>query len=204
MAVGTINPTMLSGGGGGSLSGLESGGNVLAVAGLVTQAIGSFYSAKSQQFQLESDALSLDFQQSISNLNARASERDAAAILEAGRQRKALVTLRFGQIRGQQRASTAARGIAGGVGSAAEVAASTELAKDLDAFTIDANAFRQASAARLQAVNQRNRAELLGVSARNLRRSAGAIIPGLSAATTLLGGAGGVASGIAQRSRGER
>ena len=130
------------------LTGLETGANVMAIAGLVTQAIGSFYAAETQKFQLKSQALSLDFEQSIANLNARAAEQDAVAIFAAGRRRRAQVGLQFGQVRAATRVSTAARGIQAGVGSAAEIAASVELASAVDALTIDANTFRAVSAAR--------------------------------------------------------
>lgn len=183
------------------LSGLEAGGNVLAVAGLVTQAIGSFYAAESQKFQLKSQALSLDFEQSIANINARAAEADAVAIFAAGRRRRAQIGLRFGQVKATTRVSAAARGIQAGVGSAAEVATSVELASAVDALTIDANTFRAVSAARRRAIDFRNQALLTGVSARNVRESGRSISPELQAFTTLLGGAGEVASGIAQRSR---
>ena len=71
----------------------------------------------------------------------------------------------------------------------------------VDALTMDANTFRAASAARRRAIDFRNQALLTGVSARNVRGSERSISPGLQAATTLLGGAGQVASGFAQRSR---
>ena len=180
---------------------LEAGGNILAVAGLVTAAIGSFYEAETQKFRLKSQALSLDFQQSIANINARAAEQDAAAIFAAGRRRRAQLTLQFGQVRGAQRVSTAARGIQAGVGSAAEIAASIRLATIVDALTVDANTFRAVSAARRRQIDFETQALLAGVSARNVRGSERSISPGLQAFTTLLGGAGGVASGFAQRSR---
>ncbi len=183
------------------LTGLETGANVMAVAGLVTQAIGSFYQAETQKFQLKSQALSLDFEQSIANINARAAEQDAVAIFAAGRRRRSQVGLRFGQVRAATRVSAAARGVQAGVGSAGEIAASVELATAIDALTIDANTFRAVSAARRRAIDFRNQALLTGVSAQNVRGSERTISPGLQAFTTLLGGAGPVASGIAQRGR---
>ena len=184
------------------LRGLETTANVLAVAGLVTSAIGSFYAAESQKSQLKSQRLSAEFAESIANLNARAAEADAVAIFAAGRRRRAQVGLKFGQVKGATVVSAAARGVQAGVGSAAEIAASVELASQVDALTIDANTFRATSAARRRAIDFRNQALLAGVSAQNLRGSERGISPGLQAFTTLLGGAGPVASGIAQRSRG--
>jgi hypothetical protein len=166
----------------------------MSIAGALTGAIGSFYSAKNQQYQLKSQALSLEFERSIANINARAAELDAKHILEAGRHQKALVTLQAGQVKASQRVSQAAAGIQGGVGSAAEVLASTELAKRLDSLTIDANTARAAMAARSRAVNFQNQSLLTGVSAQNLRDSAGSISPFMAAGTSLLGSASRVAS----------
>ena len=111
--------------------------------------------------------------------------------------------MQFGQVKAATRVSAAARGIQAGVGSAAEISASVELAASVDAMTIDINTLRQVSGARRRAIDFRNQALLTGVSAQNVRGSERSISPGLQAFTTLLGGAGEVASGIAQRGRGE-
>ena len=184
------------------LGAVETGGNILAVAGLVTSAIGSFYAAESQKSQLKSQAMTAEFAGSIANINARAAEADAVAIFAAGRRRSSQTGLKFGQIKAATRVSAAARGIQAGVGSAGEIATSVDLVSQVELLTIDANAFRAASAARRRAVDFRNQALLSGVSAENLRSSGRSISPGLQAFTTLLGGAGPLASGFAQRSRG--
>lgn len=186
------------------LGGLKTGAGILQIAGLTAQAIGSFYEAESQKYQLKSQALTLDFRRSISNINARAAEADASAIFEAGRRRRAQATLRLGQVRGAQRVSAAARGVQAGVGSAAEVLASTDLAVAVDAYAIDANTFRATSAARRRAVDLRNQTLLTGVAAENVRDTRRSISPALQAGTTLLGGAGRVGASFAQRSRGPR
>ncbi len=183
----------------GDLSALEAGGGVLQIAGVVVQAVGAFYAAESQKYQLKSNALTLEFESSIASINARAAEADVAAIFEAGRRRRAAVTLRFGQIKARQRVSTAGRGIQAGVGSAAEVATSIELATTVDAYAIDANTFRAVQAGRRRALDLRNRALLTGVSARNVREAGRGISPGLAAATSLLGGAADTAQSFARR-----
>ena len=86
----------------------------------------------------------------------------------------------------------AAAGIQGGVGSAAEVVASIDLAKETDQLAITKNAVRAASAARTGRVAQMNQAMLSGVSAVNLRSSASSMSAGLAAGTSLLGSAGAV------------
>lgn len=196
-------PTLLGGGAaeGGAAPGLESAGTALQIAGLVTKAIGGFYAAESQQYQLESDALTLDFQRTIANINARAAESDAAAILEAGRRRRSISGLQFGQQIGMIRSRTGSRGVQAGVGSARELIASSRLAAAVDAYAIDATTIRQTTAARRRAVDFRNQALIAGTSAENVRGAADTIIPALRGATTLLGGSGNVARSVAQRDR---
>jgi hypothetical protein len=183
---------------------LSNFGLLMAGTGALVSSIGSFYAAKTAQYKFESDALSLDFQQTISNINARAAEFDAQQALEAGKQRKALATLRFGQLKAESRVSAAARGVQAGVGSAAEVQASIEFAKDVDAFTIDSNAFRAARAARRRALDFRNQAGAAGVGAANARSSRRSLNPALAAFTTALGGVGRVGSDFARNRRLDR
>jgi hypothetical protein len=175
-------------------SGLGGAGIGLTLAGLVTQAIGAFYSVKASQYQAKSQALSLEFQQQLSFINARAAERDAQQSLLAGQREAGRVGLQFRQLAGAVRARQAAAGIQAGVGSAGEIATSIELAKQTDQLAITRNSVRQASAARTGRVNALTRAAMAGISAANLRTTAGSLDPGLSGLTTLVGGAGQVAS----------
>lgn len=178
-------------------AGYSAAGMWLAIAGGLTQAVGSFYSLKSQKLQLRSQALSADYARFAANMNARLAEREAMAIEEAGQRAAAQATMAYGQQKASQRASLAASGVQLGSGSAAELQASTEYAKEVDRLTISANAIRQAEAARRQSVNYRNDASLLGVSARNLRGSARTISPALGAGTSLLGTGGQVLNQMA-------
>lgn len=169
------------GGGGGGGAGLMAGGPVgmiLAIVGAASTAIGSFYEAKSAQYKLKSEALSLEYQQSVSNMNARAAEEQAQQILEAGQKQIGQYTMRAGAEKASQEASLAARGIQAGVGSAAEHVASSDIIKEIDTMTINVNAVRAANAARMQAVNYRNQGAFAGLSARSARSSARTINPG--------------------------
>lgn len=168
----------------------NSWGAALAVMGAAQQVIGNFYAIKSQQSQLKQQALSLEFQGRMSQINARNAERQAGDILAAGRQQAMELTLRAGQVREGARATMGARGIRAGVGSGAETLASIDLMKEIDRFTIDANAVRAANAARMQGVNAANEGLLAGVSASNLRSQAGALNPVAGAMPSLLTGAG--------------
>ena len=192
------------GGGGASTSGLQGLSQAslgLGVVGAMLSSIGSYYSVLSQRYQVRSQALDLEFQGTMSDLSARSAELDANALLEAGAQEKGLSTLRYGQAKAESRTRTAAAGLQAGVGSAAEVQASIEAAKQLDSLTIERNTFRAIGSARSAAVNFRNRALISRVSAHNLRQFAGSVSPFLAGATSLIGGAGQVTSSfLAQQS----
>jgi len=182
----------LPGGGGASagVAGLGQFGGVMAIAGMLTGSIGSFYQAKTDQYELKTQAGHFDFAAGVADINARSADRDASLILRAGRREKAIATLRHGALKAGEQVDVAARGVDVGSASASELLASRELAKDLDALAIDENTHRATSAARRRAVDFRNEALFARVSAQNLRRSAGTIKPGLQAATSLIGGAG--------------
>ncbi len=166
----------------------------LQAAGAVTSAIGAFYSVKAAQYQAKSAALSLEFQQQMAYINARAAERDAQRALLAGQREAGRVGLAYKQLKGSTVARQAAAGIQGGVGSAGEITASIDLAKETDQLTITRNSVREANAHRTGRVNALNRGSMAGVSAKNLRATSGAMSAGVSGLTTLVGGAGQVAS----------
>lgn len=191
----SLAPT--SGGGGaaaGGMSGLGAFSVAMSVAGALNSAIGGFYAAKSQQYQLRSQALNAEFQAGMASMNARAQEIEAQSVLRSGQQAIGMTTMRAGQEQAARRASLGARGVAAGVGSTKEVAASAEYVKQADVFAINTNAVQAAEARRMQAVNYRNQALMGRMSARNLSAGAGSISPGSSAFSSLLGSAGPVAS----------
>lgn len=152
----------------------------LNITGMLSGAVGSFYSARSTKNQLKYEA-------AISDINARLSEKAAQQELQRGQFEVGQITRRAGQIKGSQRASMAANGVDLGVGSAAELQASTDLLKEQDVRQIEVNAIAGAWGYRTQGTNYRN-------EARVSRASASSISPGLSAGTSLLGSAGSVAS----------
>lgn len=159
-----------------------------AAAGLVTAAIGAYASSNAQKHQLRSQASSLDYQQQMSQLNARAAENDAQEILRAGNQQIGLVGMRYAQEKASIRASTAGRGVVLGEGNAAEVQASISLARDIDIMTLRTQTVREATNARLRGVNARAQGAAAGASAANMRATASSINPALQAHTTLIGG----------------
>lgn len=183
---GTVSAEASQSGGGGT-----STGNVL---GAVYEMVGGYYKAMSRRGELKQQALTLDFEAFASQLDARSSEMDAMAVLDAGKQELGQYTMQSGQFRASVVASQAASGIQAGVGSAAEVVASMDLRKEIDTMTIKSNAARRAAALRIQAQNQRSAADIARVSAANTRRTARGItgysqvVTGLA---TLLGSSGG-------------
>lgn len=189
---------------------------LMQIAGMATSAIGSYYGAKIQQEQLkaqasniryqsQSQSMSLQFQKDMATLNAGLAESDAQQILLAGEREAGQISRRYGRAKSANQASTAARGIQLGVGSAAEVEASIELAKQQDMLTINANRVRAAESARMQRTNYQNQALTSGVSAANvagmgelsasnLMTSANSISPFGNMFSSLLGSAGTVAN----------
>jgi hypothetical protein len=180
---------------------MGSAGVVMATGGMIMGAIGAYYGAKTMQYQLKSRALSLDYQKEVSLLNAGLAEREARSTLQAGERRIGQYTMQAGAYNASQAASLAARGIQAGVGSTAETVASAKTIQKIDTLTMNANTVRAAEAYRMQSQQFKNEALFAGVSAENMRAQARSINPWLSAATSLLGGAGSVASQWANEMR---
>lgn len=150
-----------------------------SVMGMASGAMGSYYGARSQKSALQ-------FQATMADTNARIAELSAQSALAGGHQQIAAQTMRAGQVKGAQRAAMAANGIDLGEGSAGEVQASTDILKEIDKNTLEANAIRSAWGYRTEAVNANNQALMS-------RASASGISPGGAAFTSLLGSAGSVA-----------
>lgn len=166
-----------------SIAGMQKAAPIMFAAGAVQSAVGSYYQAKSAQYQYKSQALTMDFQKSMSEINARQAEFMAQQILDVSGKEISMLKMRAGKIKSASKASMAARGLKLGVGSTAEVVATTDLVAEMDALTIYANAIKSSEAARTQSVNYMNQAMMQGVSAQNLRSTADSISP-LSAAMT--------------------
>lgn len=166
-----------------SIAGVQKAAPIMFAAGAIQSAVGSYYQAKAAQYQFKSQALTMDFQKSMSEINARQAEFMAQQIIDVSGKEISMLKMRAGKIKGAARASMAARGIKLGVGSTAEVIATSDLVAEMDALTIYANAIKSSEAARTQSVNYMNQAMMQNVSAQNLRATADSISP-LSAAMT--------------------
>jgi hypothetical protein len=152
----------------------------LAGAGMAAGAVGSYWSAKNSQIQARGQA-------DIASINAKISELGAENALQQGQRQVGEITQQAGQLKSTQRASMAANGVDLGTGSAAEVQASTDIMKTIDANTAHANAVMSAWGYRTQGVNYQNQATVASATAK-------AINPGMSAASSLLGNGGTVAA----------
>ena len=165
-------------------------GAVAQLTGAVISSIGAWGQANAQREQARAAASYAEHQQRMADINARQAELDAQDILAAGRQQSFLQTMRAGQARSQRRARTAARGVELGSGSAAELLASEDIAREIDRSVVKTNTVRAANQARTRATNLRNQSLLQGVSARNLRSSADSISPELAAFSSATASAG--------------
>ena len=160
---------------------------LLQLHAAVVKSVGAYYDAKTQQYQLQSAAITADYEASVAGINARQFEQQASDTFRAGQQAIGQRTLQGGFARSSQQAAQGARGIVGGVGSAGEVIASGDIVTEIDVMTLNSNSVRAANQSRMQAVDQRNRADFARLSARNLRGSARTIKPLGRAVTSLMG-----------------
>jgi hypothetical protein len=169
-------------------------GLISQVAGFASSAVAGYFQAKQLQIQQQSQASTYDYQSKMSAINARLSEAQAQQIMRAGERQTMVSTMRAGQQMASYRTTLAARGGTAGDGSAQEVMATAMIMKDIDKMTINSNTVRAAESERMKKVGLQNQAALLGVSSSNLSMSADTISPFSAVTTSLLGGAGQVAS----------
>jgi len=168
---------------------LTRGGAILGVIGGINAAIGSYFAASSQSNALKMQAQNARFASQMANLNARHAEFVAESAMHAGEQTYARYTMGAGQARSSAATSLAARGIAGGVGTSAEILGSMDVIRELDKLNIDANKVRQAEAYRMQAINYQNQSAMDAATASNLQATAGTINAPIAAFSSLLGSA---------------
>lgn len=190
--------TMLASGGSGaagaaSTNSFATAAPLLMAMGAIQSAVGTYYQAQTAKYQLQSQQLGFEFNQKMADINARQMENQAQWYMLQGERQIGTLTMRAGKIRSAQKASQAASGIDLGVGSAAEVRATTDLMKETDAITININATRAANAARTQRVNFENQSLMAGVSANNAGSMANLVSPAAAAGTSLLSSASTVA-----------
>lgn len=115
----------------------QSIGFGMQVGGQVGGSYGAYVMAKAAADSLLSAAAATED-------NARLMQLGVEQSYRAGEYQIAHLTMRAAEIKAQQRTAYAANGVAVGVGSAAEVAASTDLQKEVDKYTAQMNALQGA------------------------------------------------------------
>jgi hypothetical protein len=174
---------------------------IFMILGAANSAIGSFYSAQSQQNQLKMQAQNQAFAAEMARVNQGMARFTAGATMREGQERIGRYTMGAGQARASAKAALAARGGVLSEGAPAEVLGSMDLVKEIDKLTMSAANVRAAEAAKLQAFNIGVGATMADISAQNLQATASTIYPGLSLGTSLLGSATDIAGTWARNKR---
>ena len=151
---------------------MQNVGLMMTIMGGLNSAIGGYFAAKSQQYTQKSQALTLGYEADMAAINARSAEYSAESTLEAGKSQIFNTTMQAGQEKASTTATMAARGIKLGQGSAQEITASQDIVKDVNVYTINANATRAAAQQRTQATNYQNQSLMDRTGAVNAKLSA--------------------------------
>jgi hypothetical protein len=147
----------------------------ITAAGVAVNAIGAYGSANAQKNTYA-------YQAQIAAQNAQIANQQASQAIINGQTAEQNVRLQGAQVMGSQRASMAANGVDLGQGSANEALTTTKYMTERDALTTKDNALRQAWGYQVQAVNATNEGRMDSYASDS-------ISPGMSAFTSLLGGA---------------
>lgn len=162
-------------------------GMIMLAGQAVSQAIGSFYSAKSQQMQLKMQRETLLFQSRMATRAAQAAYTRAQQIERAGQEQVGQYTMQAGAAKSQARAQLAARGVQAGKGSTAEIMATFDLIRGIDSMTITANSIRAANAERMRGAGAIGQAAISAGSAQAYGAMASSINPYANVGMSLLG-----------------
>jgi hypothetical protein len=165
---------------------MRNAGMMMTIMGGINSAVGSYFSAKSEQYTDKSQALNLGYQADMASINARSAEYSAESKLEAGKSEIANMTMQAGQQTASTTATMAAHGMRLGVGSTADITASQNVVKDINMYTIDANATRAAAEDRTQATNYQNQSLMDRTSSVNATLSAKSVSPFSAMTSSLL------------------
>lgn len=161
--------------------------NTMAMASLGAQGTGAAMSVIAAYQGAESQKNTLNASADIADINARMLESTAQSTLLTGQREEQKSRIATANLKSKQRTALAANGVDLGVGSAENILTTTDYMGEVDANTIQANAVKSAWGYRTQSVNESNKA-------RTSRATAGGISPEGAAFTSLIGGAGQVAS----------
>ena len=143
----TAAPTAAGAAGSTSSFSGAAGGAPIGLA--IGQAIGGMYAAwkggKTTDYVMKKQA-------EIAEQNRQMAQLSAETAYRQGEAQAAQLTYKSGQVKAKQRTAMAANGVKVGVGSTAEVLASTDIMKEIDKSTIQMNALQAAWGYRQQAI----------------------------------------------------
>ena len=174
-------------------------GDGMAIGGALGGAVNSFFAAKFEKNKLKSQALQFKHQETMGKINAKSIEMQAQHIARQYDKQLLIRSVQMGQQAGKRKAQMGKRGGVSGYGSARDVAMSQEILNEIDKLTINVNKVKAVGNMRTRAVDARIQSDMLGVSAGNMFASANSVSPFLNMSSTLLTGAGNVASQFASR-----
>jgi hypothetical protein len=173
----------------------------MQIGGAATSAIGAYGTASANRIALNSQAniaeINARIASTVGEYNAGISERKAQTALKQGEREQQRSRLGTAQLKSSQRAAMAANGIDLGSDTATNILTGTDVMGEIDADTIRQNAVMSAWGYRAEGANARIQSSIqagnLTVDASQRRGAANAINPFMSATSSLLGSAGGVA-----------
>lgn len=161
--------------------------STLATASLGMTAFGAGMSAVGAYNKSKADKAAYEYQAQVARNNAQVAEWQAQDAIMRGQTAEGNQRMKTAQLKGTQRAAMAARGLALDEGSPLDILTTTDLMGERDALTVRDNAAKEAWALREQGKGYTANAGLLGFRADSES-------PLMSAGSTLLTGAGQVAS----------
>ncbi len=133
----TATATSSTGGASGVGNALGNFGTGLAIGQAIGAVVGAFISSKATSYVLDKQA-------EINEINKGRAQLGYESALRAGESQIGKITREAGAVKAKQRNAMAANGVSVGVGSSAEVLATTDANNELDVRTIQENAIANA------------------------------------------------------------
>jgi len=169
-------------------------GQNVALGGVATSAISTFFDVSTKKVRTKGASKEKLFEGSVADMQARSEEDQAYMEIEVGNAQISLLSQASADAQSAYVVDAVKRGIEFNSGSAAEVKASMELAKQMDVRTIKTNSMRKSNARMMASVNARNTARFARISARNLDSQSRGMNPLLASLSSAAGAAGQAAS----------
>jgi len=157
---------------------------------LVIAGAAALISAKGASDQAQASKDAANYQASVSANNAQIAEWQAENAEQQGVDAEAKSRLQTAQLKGTQRATLAANGVALGEGSALDILTGTDYLGEQDALTIRDNAARQAWGYRTQGQSYADNSNLLSSQASDISPSNAAGTSLLTSAARYYGASG--------------